>query len=66
MIVALFSCFEADPKAQNSHYLMKALMRCFNIIDVRSVISSLSFFFNLEWFVMLKFIRRKILMFYIF
>ncbi|EJW87827.1 hypothetical protein WUBG_01263 [Wuchereria bancrofti] len=40
LIVALFACFEADPKAQNSHYLMKALMRCFNIIDTETAKSS--------------------------
>lgn len=43
LIVALFACFETDPKAQNSHYLMKALMRCFNIIDVRNAYFFISF-----------------------
>jgi len=34
-IEALFSCFQANsPAAFNTHYIMKALMRCFNIIDV--------------------------------
>ncbi|CAG9533563.1 unnamed protein product [Cercopithifilaria johnstoni] len=40
LIVALFACFETDPKAQNSHYLMKALMRCFNVIDMETAKSS--------------------------
>ncbi|VDN18647.1 unnamed protein product [Gongylonema pulchrum] len=40
LIVALFACFEASSRARNSHYLMKALMRCFNIIDVETAKSS--------------------------
>ncbi|VDO30255.1 unnamed protein product [Onchocerca flexuosa] len=40
LIFALFACFETDSKAQNSHYLMKALMRCFNIIDIETAKSS--------------------------
>uniref|UniRef100_A0A915PJA9 Exportin-2 n=1 Tax=Setaria digitata TaxID=48799 RepID=A0A915PJA9_9BILA len=40
LIVALFTCFETNPKAQNSHYLMKALLRCFNIIDTETAKSS--------------------------
>ncbi|KAL3998143.1 Cse1 family protein [Acanthocheilonema viteae] len=40
LIVALFACFETDLKAQNSHYIMKALMRCFNIIDTETAKSS--------------------------
>uniref|UniRef100_A0A0N4UFI5 Importin-11 n=1 Tax=Dracunculus medinensis TaxID=318479 RepID=A0A0N4UFI5_DRAME len=36
LISSLFNCFSIYPKAQNSHYLMKAVMRCFNIIDNES------------------------------
>lgn len=32
-IEALFNCFQ-DSSAFNSHYIVKALMRCFTMIDV--------------------------------
>ncbi|CAJ0587619.1 unnamed protein product, partial [Mesorhabditis spiculigera] len=32
-LAALVACFDADPKSQNSYYLIKALMRIVNILD---------------------------------
>uniref|UniRef100_F1KQX7 Exportin-2 n=1 Tax=Ascaris suum TaxID=6253 RepID=F1KQX7_ASCSU len=40
LIAALFHAFDTTPGAQNSHYLMKAIMRCFNIIDAETAKSS--------------------------
>uniref|UniRef100_A0A0N5AQY9 Exportin-2 n=1 Tax=Syphacia muris TaxID=451379 RepID=A0A0N5AQY9_9BILA len=36
IISALFSTFDRFPQAQNSHYIMKAVMRCLNIMDVET------------------------------
>ncbi|VDM43721.1 unnamed protein product [Toxocara canis] len=40
LIAALFHAFDTTPGAQNSHYLMKALMRCFSIVDAETAKSS--------------------------
>ncbi|VDN03504.1 unnamed protein product [Thelazia callipaeda] len=40
LVIALFTCFDVSSKAQNSHYITKALMRCFNIIDTETAKSS--------------------------
>lgn len=57
LIAALFHAFDTTPGAQNSHYLMKAIMRCFNIIDVSASVVSLEYLLH---FVLQSFLKPLI------